>query len=84
MNTGYVDFRAAAIYTSLSVRFLRDHLYEIRHLRTPGKILFAKADLDRWLENFIVEPRAAVDVKAITERVLVRRGNLATARSRKK
>lgn len=54
----YLDLKAAAAYTSLSVRSLRDYL------KRPGapptyriskKILVKRTDLDLWLERFKVD-----------------------------
>ncbi len=48
----YMDKRAAAEYTSLSVRNLESRLSEIPHFKIGQKILFKKSELDRWLERF--------------------------------
>ena len=48
----YLDKRAAAAYTSLSIRNLESRLDEIPHFRVGNKVLFKKSELDRWMETY--------------------------------
>ena len=48
----YLDKKAAASYTSLSIRNLEARLDEIPHFRVGQKILFRKSELDRWMETY--------------------------------
>jgi excisionase family DNA binding protein len=61
---GWLDFKRAAQYLSMSDRTLRRYLSDSTH-RLPahivgGKWLFAPEDLDRWVKSFPT-PGAAVD-----------------------
>jgi excisionase family DNA binding protein len=67
LEPGFLDLKAAAAYTSLSVRTLRDKI------RKPGgppiyriskKILLKKTELDAWIETF------KVDLDALAKQVL--------------
>lgn len=53
---GYLDLRALAVYSSCSVRWLRDRLIDkicpLPHHRVEGKILVKREDFDSWMEHF--------------------------------
>jgi hypothetical protein len=66
----YLDLRALATYTSISVRCWRDLLKRPDAppiYRMPGKILVAKVDIDNWLERFRQEQQ---DVETIINDVM--------------
>jgi hypothetical protein len=58
----YLDLQALAVYSSCSVRWLRNRLADRRaplpHHRVEGKILVSKKDFDQWISRFrtIQEP----------------------------
>jgi excisionase family DNA binding protein len=59
VEPGYLDLKAASIYSSLSVRTLRRALAEPGGLpcyRPGGKILLSKDDIDDYLRRFRHEP----------------------------
>jgi hypothetical protein len=67
----YLDLRALAAYTSVSVRTWRDLLRRPDAppiFRLPGKILVAKADVDAWLRRF--REQLGQDVGAIVDEVM--------------
>ncbi|MFZ5447890.1 MAG: helix-turn-helix transcriptional regulator [Thermodesulfobacteriota bacterium] len=58
LDPGFLDLKAAAAYTSLSVRTLRVHIKKPGGppiYRVVGKILLKRSDLDRWLESFKID-----------------------------
>lgn len=56
LSPGYLDLRALAVYSSCSVRWLRDRLNDsaapLPHHRVGGKILIRKEDFDVWMDGF--------------------------------
>jgi hypothetical protein len=68
----FLDLRALAQYSSLSVRKLRDHLADPVHplpsYHVGGKILVRRSGFDAWIERF--RHRAGADVDRIVEDVL--------------
>lgn len=67
LEPGFLDLKAAAAYTSLSVRTLRNQI------RKPGgppiyriskKILLKRTEVDAWIETF------KVDLDAMVKQVL--------------
>jgi hypothetical protein len=68
----FLDLRALADYSSLSVRKLRDHLADALHplpsYRVGGKVLVRRSDFDAWIQRF--RHRAGTDVNRIVEDVL--------------
>ncbi len=56
LSPGYLDLRALAIYSSCSVRWLRDRLNDstapLPYHRVGGKILIRKEDFDVWMDGF--------------------------------
>ena len=52
----YLDLQALAVYSSCSVRWLRDRLADkkvaLPHHRVEGKILVSKKDFDEWISRF--------------------------------
>jgi hypothetical protein len=68
----YLDMKALADYSSLSVRKLRDHLADPTHplpsYRVGGKVLVRRGDFDEWIERF--RHRASTDVARIVDAVL--------------
>ena len=52
---GYFDLKALAVYSSCSVRWLRDRLVDrlhpLPHYRIEGKILVKREEFDRWLSG---------------------------------
>jgi hypothetical protein len=63
----YLDLKAAAAYTSLSVRTLREHIKKPGAppiYRVVGKILLKRSDIDVWLESF------KVDLDSLANRVI--------------
>lgn len=58
---GYLDLKDLAVYSSCSVRWLRDRLTDplapLPHHRIGGKILIRREDFDVWINQFrIVRP----------------------------
>ncbi|ULA69257.1 MAG: hypothetical protein LZF62_410214 [Nitrospira sp.] len=55
-SPGYLNLRALAVYSSCSVRWLRDRLVDkicpLPHHRVQGKILVKREDFDTWIEHF--------------------------------
>lgn len=51
----YFSLRSLAVYSSCSVRWLRDrlvdHMHPLPHHRVAGKLLVKKDDFDRWMDN---------------------------------
>jgi excisionase family DNA binding protein len=67
ITPGFLDLKAAAAYTSLSVRTLRDHIKKPGGpptYRLSKKILLKKTEVDAWLESF------KVDLDLLAKRVL--------------
>ena len=68
----FLDLRALADYSSLSVRKLRDHLADPLHplpsYRVGGKVLVRRSDFDAWIERF--RHRANADVNQLVKDVL--------------
>lgn len=68
----FLDLRALADYSSLSVRKLRDYLADAMHplpsYRVGGKVLVRRSDFDAWVEPF--RHHAGADVGRIVEDVL--------------
>ncbi len=68
----FLDLRALAAYSSLSVRKLRDHLDDAGHplpcYRVGGKILVRRSEFDAWISVYRQQGRA--DVARIVEEVL--------------
>lgn len=69
-SEGFLDIAEAARFLSRSPRWIRGRLATIPHYRVDGQILFAIADLERWMSRFRVEPALPVDLTAILDRVL--------------
>ena len=69
----FLDLRALADYSSLSVRKLRDYLAAPLHplpsYRVGGKVLVRRGDFDAWIERYRARP-GGPDVGAIVENVL--------------
>lgn len=67
IDPAFLDLKAAAAYTSLSVRTLRDHIKKPGGpptYRLSKKILLKKTEVDAWLESF------KVDLDLLAKRVL--------------
>ncbi|MGC3973910.1 MAG: hypothetical protein QM771_05940 [Nitrospira sp.] len=70
---GYLDLKSLAVYSSCSVRWLRDRLTDsavpLPFYRVGGKILVSKADFDAWMASFRImhEP---IGVKTLVDEVL--------------
>ncbi|HRB81188.1 MAG TPA: hypothetical protein PK614_02905 [Nitrospira sp.] len=56
VSPGYLDLRALAVYSSSSVRWLRDRINDttapLPYHRVGGKILIRKEDFDDWISRF--------------------------------
>mgnify|MGYP000104790941 CR=1 FL=1 len=56
LSPGYLDLRALAVYSSSSVRWLRDRINDttapLPYHRVGGKILIRKEDFDDWISRF--------------------------------
>ena len=56
---GYLDLKALAVYSSCSVRWLRDRLvdrtYPLPHYRVGGKVLVRKEGFDVWMVEFRID-----------------------------
>ena len=56
IQPGYFDLQALAVYSSASVRWLRDRLvdrtYPLPHHRVGGKLLVKKEDFDQWISRY--------------------------------
>ena len=65
VEAAYLPLRALAAYSGLSVRRLRDYLYDpvcpLPHFRIGGKILVRRSDFDAWALQFRGNVRASVD-----------------------
>lgn len=75
----YLSLKAAAAYTSLSVRTLRGYIdlppdQALRATRLPGggKIIVRRSDIDTWLEQFTTRGRPSL-AAALHELGLVKR-----------
>jgi hypothetical protein len=70
---GYFDLKALASYSSCSVRWLRDRLYDpvapLPFHRVGGKILVRKEDFDAWMQRFRTT-QTATEVSTIVDDVL--------------
>jgi hypothetical protein len=69
----YLDLRALATYTSISVRTWRDLLKRPDApsvYRLPGKILVAKTEVDEWLQRFRQEQ--GQDLKTLVDEVIAK------------
>jgi hypothetical protein len=68
----FLDLRALADYSSLSVRKLRDYLADTAHplpaFKVGGKVLVRRSEFDAWMAQFRHEPGA--EVSRIVEDVL--------------
>ena len=69
----YLDLRSLAMYSSCSIRWLRnrliDRLHPLPHYRIEGKILVKRDDFDQWMSSFRVLSQAD-GVSEIVESVL--------------
>lgn len=56
LTPGYLDLKTLAVYSSSSVRWLRDRLVDkicpLPHHRVEGKILVRRSDFDSWMDHF--------------------------------
>jgi hypothetical protein len=54
-EAGYLDLKSLALYSSCSVRWLRDRLVDriqpLPHHRVEGKILVKREDFDKWIAS---------------------------------
>jgi len=68
----FLDLRALAEYSHLSIRTLARHLgdpgHGLPHFKVGGKILVRRSEFDRWMEGF----RRRIDVSPIVNDVLER------------
>lgn len=52
----YLDLRTLSVYSSCSVRWLRDRLVDrmcpLPHHRVGGKLLVSREDFDQWMQRF--------------------------------
>ncbi len=66
----FLDLRALAPYSGLSVRKLRDYLddpaHPLPHYRVGGKILVRRSEFDAWLARYRRQGQAEVD-RLVTE-----------------
>lgn len=59
---GYCKLRKASEYIGVGIRSMRTYIkdYELPHHKLPtGTLLFSYADLDRWLNQYQVQNKAA-------------------------
>ena len=60
----FLDLRAIAEYSNLSIRTLARHLgdpeHPLPHYKVRGKILIRRSEFDRWMESFRRRPQQAV------------------------
>ena len=66
VQPSYLDLKTLAIYSSCSIRWLRDRLVDrvspLPHHRVAGKILVRKEDFDGWMRGYrTMEPTAELD-----------------------
>lgn len=70
---GYFDLQALAVYSSCSVRWLRnrlaDHHQPLPHYRVEGKILVKREEFDRWMTMHRTR-QPATDVAELVESVV--------------
>lgn len=56
LTPSYLDLKTLAVYSSCSVRWLRDRLIDkicpLPHHRVEGKILVKRDDFDAWMQHF--------------------------------
>jgi hypothetical protein len=70
IESAYLDLKALARYSSISIRTLRKILANPAgppHYRPGGKLLVRKSDFDAWMAQFRREP---VDLDSLVEEVL--------------
>ncbi len=78
VHPGYFDLKTLAVYSSSSVRWLRDRLvnrsHPLPHYRIEGKILVKREEFDRWIhEHRVVRPSNNLD--HIVESVMTQIGS---------
>lgn len=70
---GYFDLRSLAVYSSCSVRWLRNRLVDkfcpLPHHRVEGKLLVKREDFHEWMEHFR-SAKASSDVNALVDDVV--------------
>ena len=70
---GYLDLKTLAVYSSCSVRWLRDRLIDkicpLPHHRVEGKILVKREDFDAWMQHFR-KADATADLELLVDDVL--------------
>jgi len=70
---GYFDLQALAVYSSCSVRWLRnrlvDHHQPLPHYRVEGKILVKREEFDRWMTTHRTR-QPATDVAELVESIV--------------
>ena len=70
---GYFDLQALAVYSSCSVRWLRnrllDHHQPLPHYRVEGKILVKRDEFDQWMTTHRTR-QPANDVAELVESVV--------------
>lgn len=73
LTPGYLDLRALAVYSSCSVRWLRDRLADqaapLPYHRVEGKILIRREDFDLWMDGFRTIHQSA-DIETLVEDVM--------------
>lgn len=74
---GYFDLRALAVYSSASVRWLRDRLVDrnhpLPHHRVEGKLLVKKEDFDQWISEYR-QDRPSDELESVVNGVLEKVG----------
>jgi hypothetical protein len=45
----WMNTAEAAEYMRVSVRWLRQHLYQVPHSKVEGRLFFSRTELDAWL-----------------------------------
>ncbi len=73
VSPGYLDLRALAVYSSSSVRWLRDRINDttapLPYHRVGGKILIRKEDFDDWISRFRTT-HAATELETLVDDVM--------------
>lgn len=48
-GTPWMNTAEAAEYMRVSVRWLRQHLFQVPHSKVEGRLFFSRTELDTWL-----------------------------------
>ncbi len=73
LEPSYINLRTLAVYSSCSVRWLRDRLVDrthpLPHHRVEGKVLIKKEDFNHWMAQYR-QDRLADELDAVVNGVV--------------